>query len=71
MLLIRLEALILRLLVFYLGFFILHGRIFKFFLALLTLAACEAALGLSILVRVLRVRGNDLVLSFNSLNFYA
>ena len=30
------------------------------FLVLLTFAACEAALGLSLLVRILRLRGNDL-----------
>nr|YP_003434163.1 NADH dehydrogenase subunit 4L [Tricula hortensis]ABZ05805.1 NADH dehydrogenase subunit 4L [Tricula hortensis] len=35
-------------------------------LILITLGACEASLGLSILVSMIRVRGNDYVSSFSS-----
>nr|WPR14738.1 NADH dehydrogenase subunit 4L [Pseudomphala latericea] len=35
-------------------------------LILITLGACEASLGLSILVSVIRMRGNDYVSSFSS-----
>ena len=68
--LIRLEALILRLLVILFGCLRLSRINMHFFLLLLTFAACEAALGLSLLVRVLRVRRNDYVYSFSSINFY-
>lgn len=68
--LIRLEGLILRLLVFIFGSLMYVGQGSHFFLILLTFAACEAALGLSLLVRILRLRGNDYINSFSSLKFY-
>nr|YP_010429299.1 NADH dehydrogenase subunit 4L [Goniobranchus leopardus]USQ67478.1 NADH dehydrogenase subunit 4L [Goniobranchus leopardus] len=68
-LLISLEALMLSLLVFLLSFSFLYGTSFHLFLVLLTFAACEAALGLALLVSILRLRGNDYVMSFSSLNF--
>nr|AJJ48406.1 NADH dehydrogenase subunit 4L [Radix sp. MOTU5] len=40
-------------------------------LILLTFAACEAALGLSILVSFLRVRGNNFLGSMTSTNWFA
>jgi len=69
-LLISLEALILRLLTFIFSFSLIYRSGFHLFLILLTFAACEAALGLGLLVSVLRVRGNDYVNSISSLNFY-
>nr|YP_010373162.1 NADH dehydrogenase subunit 4L [Aldisa cooperi] len=69
--LISLEALMLSLLTFMLSFLLIHGMNFHLFLVLLTFAACEAALGLALLVSLLRLRGNDYVMSMNSLNFYA
>ena len=70
-LLIRLEAVILCLLLFSYSVFVMSGISSHLFLVLLTFAACEAALGLSLLVRILRVRGNDLVTSLSSLRFFA
>nr|YP_010429312.1 NADH dehydrogenase subunit 4L [Glossodoris acosti]USQ67491.1 NADH dehydrogenase subunit 4L [Glossodoris acosti] len=68
-LLISLETLMLSLLMFLLSFCFLSGSSFHLFLILLTFAACEAALGLALLVSILRLRGNDYVMSFSSLNF--
>nr|YP_009271539.1 NADH dehydrogenase subunit 4L [Hypselodoris festiva]ANX10019.1 NADH dehydrogenase subunit 4L [Hypselodoris festiva] len=68
-LLISLEALMLSLLVFLFSFSMLFGSSFHIFLILLTFAACEAALGLGLLVSLLRVRGNDYVMSLSTLNF--
>ena len=68
--LISLEGLMLRLLLFMFRSLIFLGERGYFFLVLLTFAACEAALGLSLLVRVLRLRGNDYINSFSSLKFY-
>lgn len=67
--LIRLEGLILRLLLLFFGRLRLMGRGIHFFLVLLCFAACEAALGLGLLVRILRLRRNDYVSSLRSLNF--
>jgi len=68
-LLIRLEALMLSLLIFMISFSFIYSTGFHLFLVLLTFAACEAALGLALLVRLLRIRGNDYVISLTSLNF--
>nr|YP_010574761.1 NADH dehydrogenase subunit 4L [Verconia nivalis]UZI00332.1 NADH dehydrogenase subunit 4L [Verconia nivalis] len=68
-LLISLEALMLSLLVFLLSFSFFYGISFHLFLVLLTFAACEAALGLGLLVSMLRLRGNDYVSSLSTLNF--
>nr|YP_010574748.1 NADH dehydrogenase subunit 4L [Doris odhneri]UZI00319.1 NADH dehydrogenase subunit 4L [Doris odhneri] len=70
-LLISLEAMMLSLLTFILSFSFVYSTGFHFFLILLTFAACEAALGLALLVSILRLRGNDYVTSFSSMNFYA
>nr|YP_009350097.1 NADH dehydrogenase subunit 4L [Homoiodoris japonica]AKK32259.1 NADH dehydrogenase subunit 4L [Homoiodoris japonica] len=70
-LLISLEALMLSLLTFMLGFSFSYSSGFHLFMILLTFAACEAAMGLSLLVSLLRLRGNDYVTSFSSMNFYA
>ena len=69
-LLLRLEAIILSLLVLIYTFSCLRGCPTQSFLVLLTFAACEAALGLSLLVRILRLWGNDYVGSFGSIQFY-
>lgn len=68
--LISLEALILRLLLFTFSCLLVIGEGIHYFLVLLTFAACEAALGLSLLVSILRLRGNDYVSTFSSLKFY-
>nr|YP_010837458.1 NADH dehydrogenase subunit 4L [Doto coronata]WGC93423.1 NADH dehydrogenase subunit 4L [Doto coronata] len=68
--LISLEALMLSLLLFLFSYLSVSGSVMHYFLVLLTFAACEAALGLSLLVSVLRLRGNDYVSSFSSLKFY-
>nr|YP_010970187.1 NADH dehydrogenase subunit 4L [Phyllidiopsis xishaensis]WNR50776.1 NADH dehydrogenase subunit 4L [Phyllidiopsis xishaensis] len=70
-LLISLEALMLSLLIFLFSFCMIYKNSYSMFLVLLTFAACEAALGLSLLVSILRLRGNDLVTSFDSMKFYA
>ena len=68
--LIRLERLMLSLLVLFYRRITLIGYSLHFFLGFLVFAACEAALGLSLLVAFLRLRGNDYVPSFRTLNFY-
>nr|WNR50737.1 NADH dehydrogenase subunit 4L [Phyllidiella sp. c LZ-2021] len=70
-LLISLEALMLSLLAFIFAFCLVYEVSYSMFLVLLTFAACEAALGLSLLVSILRLRGNDFSTSFNSMKFYA
>nr|YP_010853513.1 NADH dehydrogenase subunit 4L [Tritonia iocasica]WGM82638.1 NADH dehydrogenase subunit 4L [Tritonia iocasica] len=68
--LISLEALMLSLLALLYGTLGFLGANMHYFLVLLTFAACEAALGLSLLVSILRIRSNDYVSSLSSLNFY-
>nr|YP_010833236.1 NADH dehydrogenase subunit 4L [Philine kinglipini]WFG53983.1 NADH dehydrogenase subunit 4L [Philine kinglipini] len=69
-LLITLEAMMLSMLLFTCSFFSLYSSVHSFwFLCLLTLAACEAAMGLSLLVSILRVRGSDQT-SFLSMNMF-
>nr|WIS40132.1 NADH dehydrogenase subunit 4L [Facelina auriculata] len=68
--LISLEGLMLSLLLLFFSSLSLSGQSKHFLLILLTFAACEAALGLSLLVSVLRLRSNDYVSSLSSLNFY-
>nr|ABJ55879.1 NADH dehydrogenase subunit 4L [Sagaminopteron nigropunctatum] len=67
-LLISLEALMLSMLMFIFSFLCSYSDPY-WMLVLLTMAACEAALGLSLLVSLLRVRGNDLS-SLMSNNMY-
>nr|YP_010834658.1 NADH dehydrogenase subunit 4L [Coryphella verrucosa]WFQ82026.1 NADH dehydrogenase subunit 4L [Coryphella verrucosa] len=68
--LISLEGLMLSLLVLLFSGLSFLGVGMHYFLVLLTFAACEAALGLSLLVSILRLRSNDYVSTFSSLNFY-
>nr|QCS25057.1 NADH dehydrogenase subunit 4L [Lactiforis takii] len=70
-LLISLEAIMLSVLVFYYFLTVAYLGSSHMFLMLLTLAACEAAIGLSLLVGLLRVRGNDLVNSLNTTSWFA
>nr|YP_010411491.1 NADH dehydrogenase subunit 4L [Callirhopalus sedakowii]URN73822.1 NADH dehydrogenase subunit 4L [Callirhopalus sedakowii] len=54
----------------YLGlFYILSSMNYEYFFSMiyLTMSVCEGALGLAMLVLMIRVHGNDFVLSFNSL----
>lgn len=69
-LLIILEAIILSLIMFNFCLNLTFSREFLI-LILLTFAACEAALGLSILVRFLRVRGNNFLSRITSTNWFA
>nr|QLA74166.1 NADH dehydrogenase subunit 4L [Leptomias sp. DX-2020] len=50
-------------------FFMLSSMDYEFFYAMvyLTMSVCEGALGLSLLVLMIRVHGNDYVLTFDSL----
>nr|ALO77117.1 NADH deshydrogenase subunit 4L [Entiminae sp. GENSP01] len=49
--------------------FLLSMMSYEFFFSMvyLTMSVCESALGLSLLVLMIRVHGNDFILSFNSL----
>lgn len=54
----------------YIGlFFLLSGIDYEFFYSIiyLTIRVCEGALGLSLLVLMIRVHGNDYILTFDSL----
>nr|YP_001816803.1 NADH dehydrogenase subunit 4L [Elysia chlorotica]ACB70182.1 NADH dehydrogenase subunit 4L [Elysia chlorotica] len=68
--LLSLEAIMLSLLVILYSFNSFSGEATYSFLILLTFAACEAALGLSLLVSMLRLWGNDYVNSLGSMKFY-
>nr|ABJ55899.1 NADH dehydrogenase subunit 4L [Thuridilla gracilis] len=65
--LLSLEAIMLSLLVILYTYNSFSGLAMHPFLVLLTFAACEAALGLSLLVSMLRLWGNDYVNSFGSM----
>nr|YP_010032937.1 NADH dehydrogenase subunit 4L [Protaeolidiella atra]QOW38671.1 NADH dehydrogenase subunit 4L [Protaeolidiella atra] len=67
--LISLEGLMLSLLLFFYSTVCFLGYDMHYFLVLLTFAACEAALALSLLVSIIRLRSNDYIPSFSSLNF--
>nr|WIG49076.1 NADH dehydrogenase subunit 4L [Runcina aurata] len=70
-LLICLESLMLGLLVFTYSVCVFFGFSIYMFLIIITMAACEAAMGLSLLVSILRLRGSDFIKSFNSILFFA
>nr|YP_009353572.1 NADH dehydrogenase subunit 4L [Ellobium chinense]AQX92059.1 NADH dehydrogenase subunit 4L [Ellobium chinense] len=65
-LLITLEAAMLSILFFYYFVTVLYSSSSVLFLMLLTFAACEAAFGLSLLVSLIRLHGNDLVSSLTT-----
>nr|AEP27507.1 NADH dehydrogenase subunit 4L [Barynotus obscurus] len=50
-------------------FYLLSSMDYEFFFSMiyLTVSVCEGALGLSLLVLMIRVHGNDYILSFDSL----
>nr|YP_009378329.1 NADH dehydrogenase subunit 4L [Petrasma pervernicosa]ARH10761.1 NADH dehydrogenase subunit 4L [Petrasma pervernicosa] len=64
--LLSLEAMMLSLFILMCGSSIISLETF-FVLVLITLGACEASLGLAILVALIRTHGNDYVFNFNSL----
>lgn len=67
LILLRLESSVVAL---YIGLFFILGQMdFEFFFSIifLTMRVCEGALGLSLLVLIIRVHGNDFILSFDSL----
>nr|YP_009660832.1 NADH dehydrogenase subunit 4L [Pseudosuccinea columella]QCT09596.1 NADH dehydrogenase subunit 4L [Pseudosuccinea columella] len=68
-LLIILEAMMLSLIIFNYSCSLMLFSSNYTMLILLTFAACEAALGLSILVSFLRVRSNNFLSSMNSTNW--
>lgn len=70
-LLIILEAIILRLIIFNFCSRIIFFSSGFLILVLLTLAACEAALGLAILVNFLRLRRNNFLGNMSSTNWFA
>nr|QXG82668.1 NADH dehydrogenase subunit 4L [Curculionidae sp. BMNH 1042554] len=54
----------------YLGLFCFLSSMnyeFFFLMGFLTMSVCEGALGLSLLVSMIRIHGNDFILSFSSL----
>nr|AIW06299.1 NADH dehydrogenase subunit 4L [Curculionidae sp. MT-2014] len=54
----------------FLGLFLIlqgSGNEFFFSMIFLTMSVCEGALGLSLLVLMIRVHGNDYILTFSSL----
>nr|NP_038230.1 NADH dehydrogenase subunit 4L [Pupa strigosa]BAA89019.1 ND4L [Pupa strigosa] len=67
--LILLEAMMLGLLGFLYSLHLASSTLSSSWILLLTFAACEASLGLSLLVSMLRLRGNDLTSSIVSLDF--
>lgn len=67
LILLRLEASVVSL---FMGiFFTLNSINYEFFLLViyLVISVCESALGLTLLVIIIRVHGNDFILSFDSL----
>nr|YP_010043019.1 NADH dehydrogenase subunit 4L [Ampullaceana lagotis]QPC56784.1 NADH dehydrogenase subunit 4L [Ampullaceana lagotis] len=70
-LLIILEAMMLSLIMFNFCSSIIFFSSSFLMLVLLTLAACEAALGLSILVNFLRLRSNNFLGNMNTTNWFA
>lgn len=70
-LLLLLESIILILMCFFFFVLIELGADPLMFLLVLTLSACEAALGLSILVRLIRFHGNDQLRSISRSKWFA
>nr|UWT52304.1 NADH dehydrogenase subunit 4L [Neomphalidae sp. Hatoma] len=64
--LLSLEAMTLTLFIFMLGSISLSNPESYMVLMFITLAACEASLGLAILVSLIRTHGNDYVYNFSS-----
>jgi len=64
--LLRLEAMTLTLFIFMLGETRINNSETYVLLIFITLAACEASLGLAILVSLIRTHGNDYVYNFSS-----
>jgi NADH:ubiquinone oxidoreductase subunit K len=62
----RLEAITLRLFIFILAESTIRNRETYVILVYITLAACEASLGLAILVSLIRTHGNDYVSNYRS-----
>nr|BBA10814.1 NADH dehydrogenase subunit 4L [Thaumatoptyx cf. aptyx RM-2016] len=65
--LIILEAMVLLLLIFSLGFTSLLMNSMGIYLWLLTLSVCEAAMGLTLLVSVMKLNGSDMIFSSSSM----
>lgn len=70
-LLLLLESIILILICFFFFILIELGADPLIFLLILTLRACEAALGLSILVSLIRFHGNDQLMSISISKWFA
>nr|YP_009408654.1 NADH dehydrogenase subunit 4L [Elysia cornigera]ANP26521.1 NADH dehydrogenase subunit 4L [Elysia cornigera] len=68
--LLSLEAVMLSILIILYTYSSFSGAPSFSFLVLLTFAACEAALGLSLMVSMLRLWGNDYINSLGSMKFY-
>nr|YP_010735473.1 NADH dehydrogenase subunit 4L [Deroceras laeve]WEI33064.1 NADH dehydrogenase subunit 4L [Deroceras laeve] len=70
-LLLLLESMMLILMCFFFFILIELGADPLMFLLMLTLSACEAALGLSILVSLMRFHGNDQLMSISMSKWFA
>nr|YP_004934926.1 NADH dehydrogenase subunit 4L [Pedipes pedipes]AEQ93863.1 NADH dehydrogenase subunit 4L [Pedipes pedipes] len=68
-LLLLLEGMVLSMIGFYLCASLQVSGGSSLFLLLISLAACEAGMGLSLLVKVLRLRGNDKLSSISTMKF--
>lgn len=67
LILLRLEFVILSLYFFIIIYLSIINYEYFFRIVFLTIRVCEGVLGLSILVCIIRVHGNDYILSFSSL----
>nr|UFZ13800.1 NADH dehydrogenase subunit 4L [Anachauliodes laboissierei] len=67
LMLLSLEYMVVSLFFFLMWFLMIHEYEFYFSMIFLTFTVCEGALGLSILVSMIRTHGNDYFTSFNVL----
>nr|YP_009485639.1 NADH dehydrogenase subunit 4L [Tapeinus singularis]AVZ00775.1 NADH dehydrogenase subunit 4L [Tapeinus singularis] len=67
--LLSLEFLVLVIYVMFMGFLFYYDLCYYFILVFLTFAVCEGAMGLSILVCVIRSHGNDSISSLSILGW--
>nr|BBA10727.1 NADH dehydrogenase subunit 4L [Zaptyx thaumatopoma] len=65
--LLSLESMVLILLIFTIGLTTYLNESLSMFLFILTLSVCEAAIGLTLLVSFVKLKGNDLISSINSI----
>lgn len=67
LILLRLEFIVLSLYINIFYYFRINNFDFFFIMIFLTIRVCEGALGLSILIRIIRIHGNDYIISLTFL----